>query len=1150
MQLQKLVWLFLLKASFALSESEEVKQVTVTKTNYVTPYCFQQHLKTITNEENHTTGIPLVIVYANPEDPIASESAGYAPAFQSQATSSSHYSCTTYTTVVKGSTVVSTKTYYDDATALADSDDSTVSTKGSTKSSTKVSTKSSTKSTDSESDSTLTNQCSVCEQVSLIESASTTHSSTIYSANSTQPVTVTTQSDGLPAATESDPLVTASTITTGSTISIATTFDLSLALNSTDSTYGVSLSTNSSSVAPSTVLTSSIDPQSLFLSSGFITSTITSSTAASDPADSSKVASSSADPSNTYLTLAAADPHTTTYSSDPASSSGLSYSFDFKYTNSSSVYSSSLLSSSYAVSSSSSSIVLSSAESSSSSLFSSSAASSTESSSSAVSSSESSSAVTSSSSEVSSSSSSSSSEVESSSTSSGTMLTIRSVPTCHTISDLFQAIDTANPSKYYTAGKLPLAIPDGIESDVPIGTNSFYANLFLGEQTSMVWTYPYGFYWAKDSKYGIAVQHTDTDSRVWGETNSNGAASYYYNPILLGEIIFSATTLTLSNNYLNMTDMKPMSATVRLSPDGYTSSNYIEIPLVHGMGFATSIYHGDLIARLSTVYAFTSLVQETVASSNGNLLKYRVTLNLGAEWLLFVTLPSKDSSFTMKVSDGVIVASKAVDGLIIQAAFAPDDTSLDNYYYESAGQYVTGALIEGSISCTSASYKFDYLTGGSSIAGKPIVFALPHHLETLDSSVTTQSTGIELASTDKGTMNAFLVDELSFTETINNEIQFLPWVLGMGTTATFSEEQLELIYETALDEISNVDIALTILAVGSTYSMGKLADKYAFILYVLNDIIKDTDTAASLLESLKDYYSTWLANTALTYTLMHDTRWGGVTSTANNDGDTGLDYGSGYYNDHHFHYGYHIHAAALIGHVDKEQGGTWAEENKEQLNMLVRDVANPSEDDPYFPVFRLFDWFQGHSWAKGLFSSGDGKDEESSSEDYHFYYGMKLWGNVIGDNAMEARGDLILKIMSRSMNLYFLYSDDNTVEPSKIIPNKVSGILFDNKIAYTTYFGTNTEYIHGIHMLPITPASGLIRGATFVEEEWTSIISGIIDSVSSGWTGILRLNEALYDASTSYSFFSSDSFSSSYLDDGQSRTWSLTFSAAVANADL
>jgi endoglucanase Acf2 len=41
----------------------------------------------------------------------------------------------------------------------------------------------------------------------------------------------------------------------------------------------------------------------------------------------------------------------------------------------------------------------------------------------------------------------------------------------------------------------------------------------------------------------------------------------------------------------------------------------------------------------------------------------------------------------------------------------------------------------------------------------------------------------------------------------------------------------------------------------------------------------------------------------------------------------------------------------------------------------------------------MFDWYHGHSFAKGLFESADGKDEESSSEDAFFAYAIKMWAD-------------------------------------------------------------------------------------------------------------------------------------------------------------
>ena len=120
---------------------------------------------------------------------------------------------------------------------------------------------------------------------------------------------------------------------------------------------------------------------------------------------------------------------------------------------------------------------------------------------------------------------------------------------------------------------------------------------------------------------------------------------------------------------------------------------------------------------------------------------------------------------------------------------------------------------------------------------------------------------------------------------------------------------------------------------------------------------------------------------------------------------------------------------------------SWLEQNKSWVNSLVRDVANPSTKDAWYPTFRAFDWYHGHSWAKGLYASYDGKDQESTSEDYNFAFSMKLWGMVTGDAAMEARGNLMLGILRKTVNAYFLLSKDNKNHPPEFVQNMVTGIV-------------------------------------------------------------------------------------------------------------
>ena len=94
---------------------------------------------------------------------------------------------------------------------------------------------------------------------------------------------------------------------------------------------------------------------------------------------------------------------------------------------------------------------------------------------------------------------------------------------------------------------------------------------------------------------------------------------------------------------------------------------------------------------------------------------------------------------------------------------------------------------------------------------------------------------------------------------------------------------------------------------------------------------------------------------------------------------------TGYYNDHHFHYGYLLHAAAVAVKTD----AGFAAKHRRALFALLYDVASPGSghsldsvavDARAFPRARHKDFYAGHSWASGIFSMGQGKAQESSSE--------------------------------------------------------------------------------------------------------------------------------------------------------------------------
>lgn len=139
--------------------------------------------------------------------------------------------------------------------------------------------------------------------------------------------------------------------------------------------------------------------------------------------------------------------------------------------------------------------------------------------------------------------------------------------------------------------------------------------------------------------------------------------------------------------------------------------------------------------------------------------------------------------------------------------------------------------------------------------------------------------------------------------------------------------------------------------------------------------------------------------------------------------------------------------------------------------------------------------------------------------------------------------------MARSMRNYFLYEDDNAVQPEKFIPNKVAGILFENKADHTTFFSNKIEAIQGIHMIPILPVTTIARKSKFVTQEWEAFFSkGRMEEIDNNWRSILLGNYATIAPKEAFEALSSKTFEESWLDGGISLTWLLAYSAGKLEA--
>jgi endoglucanase Acf2 len=215
-------------------------------------------------------------------------------------------------------------------------------------------------------------------------------------------------------------------------------------------------------------------------------------------------------------------------------------------------------------------------------------------------------------------------------------------------------------------------------------------------------------------------------------------------------------------------------------------------------------------------------------------------------------------------------------------------------------------------------------------------------------------------------------------------------------------------------------------------------------------------------------------------------------------------------NDHHFHYGYFIRAAAEIARRDRD----WASESRwgGMVKLLIRDIANPERGHPLFPFMRNFDVYAGHSWAAGHGKFPDGNNQESSSEAMNAWTGMILWGEATGDRPLR---DLGIYLYTTEMNAIHQYWFDSRRQnhPSGYTPT-VATLIWGGKGVYATWWSSNPEEKHGINWLPFHGGSLYLgRYPEYVARDYQALLKEKAGTHRDQWEDLIWMWLALSDPS-------------------------------------
>jgi endo-1,3(4)-beta-glucanase len=244
-------------------------------------------------------------------------------------------------------------------------------------------------------------------------------------------------------------------------------------------------------------------------------------------------------------------------------------------------------------------------------------------------------------------------------------------------------------------------------------------------------------------------------------------------------------------------------------------------------------------------------------------------------------------------------------------------------------------------------------------------------------------------------------------------------------------------------------------SVGDSYAAGKQLLRSA-LLARLAAGTADAELKTSAIGKAGEGLAAWCGGK-----YSYDARLGGVIGEPTS-------FGSEHYNDHHFHYGYVIHAAAIVAELDP----SWEKRYGDCIDVLVRDIA-ADRGDASFPFLRYMDAYAGHSWANGLTRFADGQNQESVSEALQAWHAIALWGDVTRQKDLSTRGRWLVSQELSGAKTYWFNAGKTKTFPEGFAKPMVS-ILWGGKADFATFFDGSDAAIHGIQFFPAVPAVALL----------------------------------------------------------------------------
>ncbi|OLY81626.1 putative endo-1,3(4)-beta-glucanase 2 [Smittium mucronatum] len=628
------------------------------------------------------------------------------------------------------------------------------------------------------------------------------------------------------------------------------------------------------------------------------------------------------------------------------------------------------------------------------------------------------------------------------------------------------------PYQYAPNNNLPTQFWGKIARPYP--TNKWWLNLVMTNGESPIYPYPYSVA-AKIA--GLSLWHPDkieVPNRVYLN---------YKNEWLLG------STTSFTDRRLVAYDELTATYMWSVNPDAPESGGYMKVPFVKGSPFISLYYY-----NLQCLFKFTSITFSSLQKVIGNRC-YTATLTDGSRWAIFF---STDCNLTL--DNPQQITSTAPFTGYVRFSFIPTNLTGDDATRHINTLFTHSPVVpeSGSVRFSGNSIIHSYKVNDPTKSDLLLMLTLPHHRQFLQNPKY-PSTQI-LYTTLKGDMVGVTGPEWNlYYQTLSGA--------GFGESKTIPPDYIAPI----TDSLKTESIDFTVKdSDNSIYFRGKELARFARLAFIAWQL-RDLNKSLYILSNLKTCLEFWFESKG-NNKLVYDTTWGGLVTT---DGlkDQGADFGNVMYNDHHFHYGYYTYAISTILYLLGLNDG-WFAKYKTQIYAFCDEYAN-NGTSTNFIKYRHMDFYDGNSWANGLYVFENSRNQESTSEAVNAYYGAYLLQLALKDTTKTNIMNLLLTSEIKSSQYYWqIGNPTRSIYPAEFSKNCIVGILWENSAEYVTWFGTNPEYIYGIQMLPFTPISFELLDPEWLSSSWPTIKSRCLTSnptITDEWKGLILMGGAIVD---------------------------------------